>query len=106
MAKKVIENGNTFIDITEKYITEYETSNKISLKDEEEKYKPQIDVVVSKKRVKTFNEIFASFFGTFFPVKGDSIKEIVRKIVLDFSILLIVSSVYSYAVYFIEKFFI
>ena len=56
-----------------------------------------------KKRVKTFNEIFSDFFGVFFPVKADSAKEKMRKIVMDVSIILIVACIIGFVQLYIER---
>ncbi len=93
--KRVVENGKTFVDITEMYVNNEEEVVEEEKKEEE---KP----VKQKKRVRTFNEIFADFFGAFIPKKKDSAKEKVRKIVMDVSIVAIVCCIVAFGKYFIE----
>lgn len=92
--KSVTENGKTFIDITEQY----------TIKEEPivEEKKEVVVPVVKKKRVRTFNEIFADFFKAFIPVKTDSNKEKIRKVVMDFSIIAIICCAVAFGKYFIE----
>ncbi len=90
--KSIVENGNTFIDITDQ-ISFYEVD---SVADVEilsvpviEAEKP-IQTTETKKRIKTFNEIIFDFFKVFIPVKEDSGKEKIRKISMDISLVLII----------------
>lgn len=78
--KIIVNNGKTFIDITERYVDKSSEENVVEVKTE----KP-------KKKVRTFNEMFSSFFGKIFPNKHDSTKEKVRKIVMDISVVVIVA---------------
>ena len=95
ISKSVFENSTNFIDITEQYTN----PNQEPVKVVEVPLKPVKEVeqiVIStsekpKKRVKTFNEIFSDFFAVFLPVKNDSSKEKIRKIIMDFSIILIIA---------------
>lgn len=107
VGKSVFENGVKFIDITEQYTTpqqQVETTVEPLVKKEEKV--EQVIVPVSetpKKRVKTFNEIFSDFFAVFLPVKGDSSKEKVRKVVMDISIILIVACLIGFVQLFAER---
>lgn len=105
--KSVFENGIKFIDITEQYTTPQQQVEKV----EETPVKQEVKVkqVVTpvpetpKKRVKTFNEIFSDFFAVFFPVKNDSSKEKIRKIIMDFSIILIIACIIGFVQLFFER---
>lgn len=101
--KTIVENGNTFIDITAQF-TNYDATEETVEKPvaSEVKEEPTAASVVPKKRIRTFNEIFADFFGIFFPVKADSGKEKVRKLVMDFSIVLIICCLIGFGRYFVE----
>lgn len=93
--KHVVENGKTFVDITEQYVkkeTVFET--------EEQKPEP---VVVKKKKVRTFNEIFADFFKGFIPLKKDSTKEKIRKIIMDAAIITIIGCCFAFGDLFVER---
>ncbi len=95
VGKRVTENGKTFVDITEQYVNH----------DEEpvvEEKKEALEPVVKKKRIRTFNEIFADFFGAFIPLKKDSLKEKVRKLVMDVSIIAIICCAVAFVKYFVE----
>lgn len=105
--RSVVENGIKFIDITEQYTSpnqQIEKAEKIPIKQEE-----KVEQVISpvpetpKKRVKTFNEIFSDFFAVFLPVKSDSSKEKVRKIIMDFSIILIIACLIGFVQLFVER---
>lgn len=78
--KTVTENGKTFVDITSQYVKKAderaESSNQIT--------EPKV------KKVRTFNEIFSDFFKGLIPLKKDSTKEKVRKIIMDISIIVII----------------
>ncbi len=93
--KKVTENGKTFVDITEQYLSHEEESVVEEKKVEE---KPP----VQKKRIRTFNEIFADFFGIFIPLKKDSTKEKIRKIIMDISVIAIICSAVAFVDYAID----
>lgn len=105
--KSVFENGVNFIDITEQYTTpQQSTTNSTEVQElKEEKAELVVEATPEKpkKRVKTFNEIFSDFFGVFFPVKGDSAKEKMRKIVMDVSIILIVACLIGFVQLFVER---
>lgn len=80
------ENGKTFVDITSQYVkrdtTEVQGENTV--------------VVTQKKKVRTFNEIFSDFFKGFIPLKKDSTKEKIRKIVMDISIIAIIGCCFAF----------
>ncbi len=77
----VVENGKTFVDITAQYVnTEKQTFAE----------KPQETVVNKKKKVRTFNEIFSDFFGKILPKKSDSLREKIRKVVMDIAVVVII----------------
>lgn len=103
--KTVVENGKTFIDITAQYtdVTAFENTVK---KEEVPEIKKDMEVlnvpVTPKKRVRTFNEIFVSFFSSFIPVKSDSGKEKVRKIIMDISVVTIVICLFGFGKFFVE----
>lgn len=105
--KSVFENGVNFIDITEQYTNPQQPVTEVNetpVKQEEKVENVETPVPAApKKRVRTFNEIFADFFAVFFPVKGDSSKEKVRKIVMDISIILIVVCTIGFVQLFIEN---
>ncbi len=84
--KTVTENGKTFVDITAQYVNKVSTSNS-----------DEVIVVPHKKKVKTFNEIFSDFFKGFIPLKKDSAREKVRKIVMDLSIIAIIGCCFAFA---------
>ncbi len=92
--KHVVEDGKTFVDITAQYV------KKDIVKDVEQKSEP---VVVQKKRVKTFNEIFADFFKGFIPLKKDSVKERIRKIIMDVALITIIGCCFAFVDLFIER---
>lgn len=87
-AKIVVENGKTFLDITEQYVSkEPEVVEESTEKQAKTK---------NKKPVRTFNEIFSDFFSRIIPKKKDGTKEIIRKIVMDISILAIIGCVIAF----------
>lgn len=92
----VTENGQTFLDITSQFVTEEDEQPE---KGEKKKTKQK---VVQKKRVRTFNEIFSDFFKGFVPLKKDSAREKMRKVVMDISIIAIVACLVAFAKYFVE----
>ncbi len=105
--KTVVENGKTFIDIT----AQYTGSSTVDITDKEEKTpeikpEPEIEIqkitVTPKKRVRTFNEIFASFFSNFVPGRDDSNKEKIRKIVTDISIVTLAICLFGFGKLFVE----
>lgn len=87
--KIIVENGKTFIDITEQYVTKNE-----DVSDEPKTVEPKTEH--KKKKVRTFNEIFSSFFKNLFPNKQDSKKEIIRKIIMDISIVTIIGCMLAF----------
>lgn len=93
--KHIVENGKTFVDITEQYI-----KKETVIKAEEPKNEP---VVVKKKKIRTFNEIFADFFKGFIPLKQDSVKERIRKIVMDIALITIIGCCFAFVDLFIER---
>ena len=96
--KQVVENGKTFVDITEQYVKK-ETVIEMDTKTEE-KTEP---VTPKKKKIRTFNEIFSDFFKGFIPLKKDSTKEKIRKIIMDVAIITIVCCCFSFVDLFIER---
>ncbi len=100
--KSIVENGTTFIDITEQF-----TFNEIPVIKDFDNAPVQEDLevtpVAAKKRVKTFNEMLGDFFKFFIPVKSDSGKEKIRKIAMDISIVLIVCCIIGIVDIFIEQ---
>lgn len=84
---KYVENGKTFVDITSQYVTKPVESEPVT---DEVKDEP-----VKKKR-KTFNEMFSDFFRNILPLKKDSTKEKVRKIVMDISVITIVCCIIAF----------
>ncbi len=97
-ASKFLDKEENFIDITAQFVTEDDESEK---ENKEEKKKPK-QKPVQKKRVRTFNEIFSDFFKGFIPLKKDSAKEKVRKIVMDISLIAIITCLVAFAKYFVE----
>lgn len=100
--KSVVENGTTFIDITEQF-----TFNEIPIIKEAEDLPlqdiPDTPILPDKKRVKTFNEMLGDFIKFFVPVRDDSGKEKIRKVAMDFSIILIIACAIGIAGIFIEQ---
>ena len=105
--KSVVENGIKFIDITEQYTSPQQQpviAEETPVKQEEKVEQVVIPVPETpKKRVRTFNEIFSDFFAVFLPVKGDSSKEKIRKIIMDFSIILIIACLIGFVQLFVER---
>lgn len=83
------ENGKTFVDITSQYV------NKEADVEAEEKTVDTVQVT-EKKKVRTFNEIFSDFFKGFLPLKKDSTREKIRKIVMDISIIAIIGCCFAF----------
>ena len=83
--KTVTENGMTFVDVTAQYVKKKEES------EETPKSEP-----LQKKKIRTFNEIFADFFRKVLPQKQDKTREKIRKIVLDISVLTIIGCVIAF----------
>lgn len=100
--KSVVENGTTFIDITEQF-----TFNEIPIIKEPDEIQTQefqeATPVITKKRVKTFNEMLGDFVKFFVPVKDDSGKEKIRKVAMDFSIVLIIVCIIGIVGIFLEQ---
>ena len=100
--KSVVENGTTFIDITEQF-----TFNEIPIIKEPDEIQTQeiqeATPVITKKRVKTFNEMSGDFVKFFVPVKDDSGKEKIRKVAMDFSIVLIIVCIIGIVGIFLEQ---
>ena len=80
------ENGKTFVDITSQYVKKEVTESKAE----------NTVVTPQKKKVRTFNEIFSDFFKGFIPLKKDSAKEKIRKIVMDISIIAIIGCCFAF----------
>lgn len=79
--KTLVENGKTFVDVTDQYVKEpviLQTTETV------------IEKTVEKKKRRTFNQIFSDFFCGMIPLKKDSTKEKIRKIVMDLSIITII----------------
>ena len=92
-----INNEDGFVDITAQFVTEEaEESEQVTEKKNEPPKPPE------KKRIKTFNEIFADALSSVFPTKKDSAKEKMRKVVMDISIIAIVCCVIAFIDYFGE----
>ncbi|MGN0569369.1 MAG: class B sortase, partial [Candidatus Fimenecus sp.] len=87
-AKIVIENGKTFLDITEQYVSKEPEAV--------EENTDKQDKTENKKQVRTFNEIFAGFFSKIIPSKKDGTKEFIRKTVMDISIIAIICCVIAF----------
>lgn len=90
--KTVTENGMTLVDITAQYVNKTEQTEDSSR-----------ETVKTEKKVRTFNEIFSSFFGKFLPRKDDKKREKVRKIVMDVSLVTIIGCVIAFGVLFTEN---
>ena len=84
----VVENGKTFVDITAQYVKSQDVET-VETEVVVEKEKP-------KKKVRTFNEIFADFFHSVLPNKKDSTKEKIRKVVMDISIITIIGCIIAF----------
>ncbi len=83
------ENGKTFVDITSQYVNkEADVEIKENTVDKAQ--------VTEKKKVRTFNEIFSDFFKGFIPLKKDSAREKIRKIVMDISIIAIIGCCFAF----------
>lgn len=85
--KTLVENGKTFVDVTDQYVKEpvvLETTETV------------IEKVIEKKKRRTFNQIFSDFFSSIIPLKKDSTKEKIRKIVMDLSIITIIGCVIAF----------
>ncbi len=96
--KHVVENGKTFVDITEQYVKkETVTDNTTETVEKAEIVTPK------KKKVRTFNEIFADFFKGFIPLKKDSTKEKIRKIIMDAAIITIIGCCFAFGDLFVER---
>lgn len=99
--KSIVENGNTFIDITDQF-TFNEVNHTSNDEIEPVVDMPKINTVATKKRIKTFNEIFVDFIKFFVPFKEDNSKEIIRKVAMDISIVLIICCVTGIIGFFVE----
>lgn len=83
--KTVVENGKSFVDITSQYV------KKTDAKEETTQQRTE-----KKKKVRTFNEIFSDFFKNLLPLKKDSTKEKIRKVVMDLSIITIICCIAAF----------
>lgn len=99
--KSIVENGKTFIDITDQF-TFYEAVPEKNVENTPVTTGTEVNPVVTKKRVKTFKELFADFIKFFIPVKSDNGKEKIQKIAMDISIILIVCCIFGIVGVFIE----
>lgn len=80
------EDGKTFVDITSQYVN----------RETDEEIKETTIEVAEKKKIKTFNEIFSDFFKGFIPLKKDSAREKIRKIIMDISIIAIIGCCFAF----------
>ena len=85
--KTLVENGKTFVDVTDQYVKEPVVLTTIET--------PIVKEEIKKKR-RTFNQIFADFFSGIIPQKKDSKKEKIRKIVMDLSVIVIVGCFFAF----------
>ena len=92
-----LNDEDGFVDITAQFVTEEEEIPEQTGEKKVEPPKP-----VEKKRIKTFNEIFADALSSVFPTKKDSAKEKMRKVVMDVSVIAIVCCVFAFIDYFGE----
>ena len=99
-SKHIVENGKTFVDITEQYVKK-ETVTEPEIVTEEEA--ETVIVTPKKKKVRTFNEIFSDFFKGFIPLKKDSTKEKIRKIIMDAAIITIIGCCFAFADLYVER---
>lgn len=99
--KSIVENGNTFIDITDQY-TFHEVEPISNVENVSVLNQPESTPMATKKRIKTFNEIFIDFIKLFIPVKEDNSKEIICKIAMDISIVLIICCIAGIVGFFVE----
>ena len=95
---KNAKREENFVDITAQFVTEDEEVEE----QKEETKKKSKQKKVQKRRVRTFNEIFSDFFKGFIPSKKDSTKEKFRKIVMDISLIAIITCAVAFAKYFVE----
>ena len=99
-SKHIVENGKTFVDITEQYVKkETVTGPEIVTEEKAE----TVTVTPKKKKVRTFNEIFSDFFKGFIPLKKDSTKEKIRKIIMDVAIITIIGCCFAFADLYVER---
>ena len=97
-SKHIVENGKTFVDITEQYV------KKETVIDPETKVEERTETVKpKKKKVRTFNEIFSDFFKGFIPLKKDSTKEKIRKIIMDVAIITIIGCCFAFVDLYVER---
>ncbi len=94
---EILNDEDGFVDITAQFVTEEEEIPEQVGEKKVEPPKPQ-----EKKRIKTFNEIFADALSSVFPTKKDSAKEKMRKVVMDISIIAIVCCLIAFIDYFGE----
>ena len=99
--KSIVENGKTFIDITDQF-TFNESEPRRNIEFAQATADNQITSVVPKKRIKTFKELFADFIKLFVPVKGDSGKDKIQKVAMDIAIVLIICCIIGIAGVFVE----
>ncbi len=85
--KTVTENGLTLVDVTEQYV-----------KPKEQKEQEATNQTIQKKKVRTFNEIFADFFKSVLPQKKDKTREKIRKVIMDLSVITIIGCVIAFGV--------
>ncbi len=99
--KSIVENGKVFIDITDQF-TFNEAEPKRDVEFASVVVESQIASVVPRKRIKTFKEIFADFVKFFIPVKADSGKDIIQKVAMDISLILIICCIVGIVGVFVE----
>ena len=95
--KHIVENGKTFVDITSQYVKK-ETATETEVPE-----KTEVVATPKKKKVRTFNEIFSDFFKGFIPLKKDSTKEKIRKLIMDAAIITIIGCCFAFTDLFIER---
>lgn len=95
--KHIVENGKTFVDITSQYVKKEVTT------ESPVEEKTEVVVTPKKKKVRTFNEIFSEFFKGFIPLKKDSAKEKIRKLIMDAAIITIIGCCFAFTDLFIER---
>lgn len=101
--RHIVENGKTFVDITEQYVTKSYVEEPVQNDEIPEESPVVVPVAPKKKKVRTFNEIFSDFFKGFIPLKKDSTKEKIRKIIMDAAIITIICCCFAFGDLFVER---
>ncbi len=94
-----LDGEDGFVDITAQFVNTEDDEQETEQVEKKPVEPPKPPV---KKRVKTFNEIFSDAFKSVVPTKEDSVKEKMRKLVMDISIIAIVCCVIAFIDYFGE----